>query len=371
PTDAAFALGTSDFTFETWVYPTVAGNDSVIIDDRNPSGGTNGFAVSWASSNGIRVIVGAPNVWDIDQTTAAVGRNSWTHYALTRSGTTFRIFLNGALVYTSGAISGSMGTTAIYATLGAAYNGANPFTGYFSGTRLIKGTCLYTSSFALPITPPTPVTNTSLLTNFTNGAIFDNTAKNVLETVGNAQISTTQSKWGGSSMYFDGTGDWLVAPANQNAAFGTGDFTVEAWVYVTTFTTTTGFQAIFSNRNLNSTQTSFDFGIRNSDRYLYFYNRNTDTSTFSTSGLSGVNTWIHVAIARIGSTITFYINGSSAGTVSVSTNSFGTSNVIYVGANFNTTPDTFNGYIDDLRITKGFARYTGNFTPQTSQWQDQ
>jgi len=189
----------------------------------------------------------------------------------------------------------------------------------------------------------------------TNAGIFDSAMMNNLETVGNAQVSTSVVKYGTGSMAFDGSGDFVFAPANQNAALGTGDFTVEAWLYVTTFSTTTGFQSIFSNRNSNSTQTSFDFGIRNSDKYLYFYNRNTDASTFSTAGLSGTNTWIHVAIARVGSTITFYINGIASGTVSVSTNSFGTSNVIYVGTNFNTTPDIYNGYIDDLRITKASA----------------
>jgi hypothetical protein len=273
------------------------------------------------------------------------------------------MYLNGSQIFSGTNSNNYFVTTS--AVVGNTQSGQY-VSGYLSGYRLVKGTALYTTAFTPPTAPPTAITNTSLLLNFTNAGITDATAKNDLETVGNAQISTTQSKFGGSSMYFDGTGDWLIGPANQNLALGTGDFTVEAWIYVTTFTTTTGFQAIFSNRNSTSTQASFDFGIRNSDKYLYFYNRNTDSSTFSTSGLSGINTWIHVAIARVGSTITFYINGTSAGTVSVSTNSFGTNNVIYVGSNFNATPDTYNGYIDDLRVTKGYARYTTNFTAPTA-----
>jgi hypothetical protein len=364
PTDAAFALGTSDFTFETWVYPTVAGNDSVIIDDRNPSGGTNGFAVSWASSNGIRVIVGAPNVWDIDQTTAAVGRNSWTHYALTRSGTTFRIFLNGALVYTSGAISGSMGTTAIYATLGAAYNGANPFTGYFSGTRLIKGTCLYTSSFALPITPPTPVTNTSLLTNFTNGAIFDNTAKNVLETVGNAQISTTQSKWGGSSMYFDGTGDYLRLPSNAIYAFGTGAYTIEFWIYPNSLAAGT-YHVVGANAT-----NGIIIAINNAKIALNKYGVG-DVLAYNTALTT--STWTHVAIVREGTgsnQTKIYINGTAAATGTDSNDWTVTTN-FGVGANTSDGSQAINAYLDDLRVTRGVARYLTNFTPPTSQLQDQ
>jgi hypothetical protein len=367
-TAAVADFGTGDFTFECWFYLTALSTGSYyqIFSASNTAGAFQVYKT--ITSNDI--------VWDVNSVKtlailsgSSLSANAWYHIAVVRSGSgsnNLKTYVNGAQTFQ---YTDSTNFTVTGAYVGAFATGVSNWPGYIAGLRILKGTALAPSG--IPTTPPTAIANTSFLLNFTNAGVVDSTGDNVLETVGNAQISTTQSKFGGSSMYFDGTGDWLVAPANQNAAFGTGDFTVEAWVYVTTFTTTTGFQAIFSNRNLNSTQTSFDFGIRNSDRYLYFYNRNTDTSTFSTSGLSGVNTWIHVAIARIGSTITFYINGSSAGTVSVSTNSFGTSNVIYVGANFNTTPDTFNGYIDDLRITKGFARYTGNFTPQTSQWQDQ
>jgi hypothetical protein len=364
-TNAAFALGTSDFTFETWVYPTVAGNDSVIFDDRNSSGGTNGFAVSWASSNGIRVIVGAPNVWDIDQTTAAVGRNSWTHYALTRSGTTFRIFLNGALVYTSGAISGSMGTTAIYATVGAAYNGANPFTGNFSGTRLIKGTCLYTSSFALPITPPTPVTNTSLLLNYTNGAIFDNTAKNVLETVGNAQISTTQSKWGGSSISFDGTGDYLVSNSGTDLyAFGSGNFTIECWVY---FNTVTGAQVIYDGRPSGSQTTQPTIYMDGAVPTYYASNSVRITGSSLSTGQ-----WYHIAVARSGSSTKMFVNGTQVGSTYTDSIVYtNTTNRPVIGVDGFSPGNYLNGYIDDLRVTKGYARYTANFTPPTSQLQDQ
>ena len=369
--NAAFRIGSGDFTIECWVYLTSLSNSQSFISLFNTNGTNPGYTLyKNGSTNKIEFYCNGGTPYLIS--TPAITTGQWTHLAVVRNGSSMVMYMNGASVATATNSSFTDETSnPLYIGARADALSVTAVSGYIADARIVKGTAVYTAAFTPPTAPLTAITNTSLLTNFTNAGILDNAEMNNLETVGNAQISTAQSKFGGASMAFDGTGDWLIGPANQNAALGTGDFTVEGWLYVTTFSTTTGFQAIFSNRNSNSTQTSFDFGIRNSDRYLYFYNRNTDASTFSTAGLSGTNTWVHVAIARVGSTITFYINGTASGTVSVSTNSFGTSNVIYVGSNFNTTPDTFNGYIDDLRITKGYARYTANFTPQRSQWQDQ
>lgn len=77
------------------------------------------------------------------------------------------------------------------------------------------------------------MTNTSLLLNYTNGGVFDSTAKNVLETVGTAQVSTAEKKYGTGSLYFSGSGDYATLPPGPQFAYGTGDFTVEGWVYIT------------------------------------------------------------------------------------------------------------------------------------------
>ena len=78
----------------------------------------------------------------------------------------------------------------------------------------------------------------------TNGAIYDSSMMNDLETVGNAQISTSVKKYGTGSMYFDGTGDWLVGVVNPNLGFSSGNFTIEGWAYVTSIGAT--YQCILS-----------------------------------------------------------------------------------------------------------------------------
>jgi hypothetical protein len=360
PDSAAFNMTGTSYCFETWIYPTTSAEMSIF--SRCSGTGLPGLSIQ-KLSNG-QILFSTNDDYSTSSGTTVLA-NTWSHIACTYDGSTKRVFLNGALM---GSTSSSWSEVATAMTIGDRPSDSRHFymVGYVSNSRIVKGSAVYTSAFTPPTAPLSAISGTSLLLNYTNAGILDNAMMNDLETVGNAQISTSVKKYGTGSLAFDGTGDYLFGSANQNVALGTGDFTVEAWLYVTTFSTTTGFQAIFSNRNSTSAQASFDFGIRNSDKYLYFYNRNTDSSTFSTSGLSGINTWIHVAIVRVGTTVTFYINGTSAGTVSVSTNSFGSSNVAYIGTNFNATPDIYNGNIDDLRITKGVARYTANFTAPTA-----
>ncbi len=190
-----------------------------------------------------------------------------------------------------------------------------------------------------------------LLTNFTNAGIYDATAKNDLETVGNAQISTTQSKFGGSSMYFDGSGDYLAAPARQYLALP-GDFTIEFWLYLTAvsgegtafYVTTSGGVNLFLNISSN-------WGIARSGVAV--------DNNFGTP--PSQNTWNHIAVARSGSTLKAFINGSQvfSGT---NTTSYADGPLQIGASGFG----TITGYINDLRVTRGIARYTSNFTPPTT-----
>jgi hypothetical protein len=110
--------------------------------------------------------------------------------------------------------------------------GDTSFPGYISGFRVLKGTAIDFSSTGVPTAPyqASDEADTTLLLNFTNAGIFDNTGKNNLETVADAQMDTTVKKYGTGSMEFDGTGDYLLMKGGESFAFGTGDFTIEFWV---------------------------------------------------------------------------------------------------------------------------------------------
>jgi hypothetical protein len=152
-----------------------------------------------------------------------------------------RFYINGVQVGSSVAANVSVNSNAAWEFRIGNYsnNTTRYWNGYISGFRAVPNTAVYTSAFVPPTAPPTAITNTQLLLNFTNAGIVDSTAKNVLETVGNAQISTAVSKFGGSSMYFDGTGDYLFSPVSQNFSFP-GDFTIEGWMNTSTTSTEGG-----------------------------------------------------------------------------------------------------------------------------------
>jgi len=237
------------------------------------------------------------------------------------------------------------------------------FNGYISGFRVVPGTAVYTSAFTPPTAPPTAITNTSLLLNFTNAGIYDATAKNVLETVGNANISNATSKWGGSSISFDGTGDYGICNSNAaNTAFGTGNWTIEFWIYLNT---TSGTQLICDYRK----STSSDIA----PMLMYFGNAvcfYTNANVQITGSSLTAGTWNHIALCKSSGSTKLYINGVQSGsTYTDSLNYIGFADRPVLGAEgVSVGSNPLNGYLQDVRVTK-YARYTSNFTPPTQAFQ--
>jgi hypothetical protein len=161
-------------------------------------------------------------------------------------------------------------------------------------------------------------------------------------------------------MYFDGTGDYLNCPASPNLAFGSGDYTAEFWAY----TTTTGQQIVFGS---GSTSTN-NFYISIASTYVGVGTQVAFVSQQTTT--INTNTWYHIAACRAGGTLRLFVNGLQIGSNVTDSTTWLSDGTAKVGAS-NANTVLFNGYIDDLRITKGVARYLTNFTPPTSQLQDQ
>jgi hypothetical protein len=349
---------TGDFTVEMWVYPitlnatngaTVFSCGATSLFQLNTLGA--GTKIEWYSTTNPPIISVSYSGY--------LQLNQWNHLVACRTGTTLAIFVNGTRLGTA-----TDNTSYDLSQLYLSYQpGSSHFlNGYMGDVRVIKGSGPYNatqSTLTVPTAPLTAITNTSLLCSFTNGGIIDNAMMNDLETVGNAQISTTQSKFGGSSINLSGGANWLLMASSQNFAMGTGDFTVEAWVYPTS-SLSAAYNVVFS---VNATgglyfgNTTTGFGLRASS-----------VGDICVTTVPSVNTWTHIAVTRSGTTVRLFYNGVQQNSATSSQNFVvGTGNIGSDGSGSNNWP----GYIDDLRITKGYARYTSNFTPQTSQWQDQ
>jgi hypothetical protein len=168
--------------------------------------------------------------------------------------------------------------------------------------------------------------------------------------VGNAQISTAQSKFGGSSIAFDGNGDYLQVTIE---ALGVSDYTIEAWLYYAASATKRVLQVTGNQNNIEQF----------TDGRIRFFDGSSVYDTAASTAPS--NTWYHFAFSRSGSTGRLFVNGQQALSFSTSVNATG--GLWWIGG---ITNNHWQGYMDDFRLTKGVARYTSNFTPPTAPFPD-
>lgn len=175
---------------------------------------------------------------------------------------------------------------------------------------------------------------------------------------GNAQISTVQYKFGGASAYFDGSGDYLTVSSSADFAFGTDDFTIEAWVNIAAAPAAGNGYSLFTNSSTLTLPAVFFISDANK---LALWANGLVGNTGSTVPLGQ---WSHVAFVRSGGTAYAFINGVAQWSAAYTANH--AENIGLVGCNPDKASGFFNGYIDDLRVTKGVARYVANFTPPTA-----
>jgi hypothetical protein len=361
------AAGSGAFSYEFWLYSLVD-----FSSNRAPLGvlaisGYNGALDVRMTTTTINM--SAYNVANNNFTVPTLVPYTWYHVVLCRnSSNQATVFLNGVRSST-GAVTISQNFSGLTSVIGAQDAVSSPgerTTGYLSDVRLIVGSTPYdptASTITVPTAPLTAITNTQLLTKFTNTGIFDSTAKNVLETVGNAQVSTTQAKWGTTSLYLDGTGDYLVAPANQLYSFGTGDFTIECWIRL--ISVNSAKMIVTSGYDSSTGGGGWGFVHRADISSLMFTCGSNVTYTKAWSPTA--NTWYHVAVSRSGTNIRLFVDGTQIGTTSTSSDNITSTSPLVVGGNLGGGANlTIDAYIDDLRITKGYARYTANFTAPTA-----
>ena len=348
-----------DLTYEGWFYQTIplTGVYQTLISSSTYASGvpfrvyTNGTDIQvWTSGSG-----GA-------EITEPVKPYTWFHIAMVRYSGTWTLYVNGKSVGTT-----TVGGTYDFASttgwsVGGSQTGSYPFTGYASDVRLTNS-AVYSSNFT-PATAPISSSGSVLHIKGTDASIIDNSHGANLKLVGNTTGSTTQAKFSNTkSMYFDGSGDYIDATQNW-IQLRTSDFTVETWFYPTA--TPSNHEGIFC------------YGAHGSGNYLQLlyqtnrlirYDIYADVGGGSTSNLSttaiSLNTWNHIALCRSGGNIRLYVNGTQEHTEANSSDlnftqaTTGYETIAVIGNRTGLSGYELNSaYLQDLRVTKGLARYT-------------
>jgi len=357
----ALRLSTGNWTIDGWIYPTGGSGYRTIISKRG------GAVAEWElgidPSNLLYFYESVVRSGSI-----VISNNQWAHFAATYDGTALRMFVNGVLSFnlTSSQVAAT-GTQPVY--VGGTYPaGGQNYTGFLSNLRIIKGQALYTRSFVPPIAPAQPTPNTVLLLNGTSAAVTDATTKNMLETLGGAQVSTVSNRFGGSSMFFGtGGGAYAQTPVDQhNFGFGTGDFTIEMWI-----NPTPGNAGVFFDTR-RQTESRINMSLTNNNAGMSVSVSTTAIITVNTGITAG--SWNYIAVTRASGSLRLFINGTQAGSTTTMTTDLGATGSLCLATAGDARGDTrygYTGYIQDVRITRGVARYTANFTAPTNAFPTQ
>jgi hypothetical protein len=188
--------------------------------------------------------------------------------------------------------------------------------------------------------------------------------------VGNAQISTTQSRFGGASGLFDASGNTchLTIPGSSLFDMGSSDFTIECWIRSTQ--TQTAYTGLVARSASGGSRYALGYNSAGTGLELWVNGINSMGPMAVNTATINDGNWHHIAAVRYGTDFSVYVDGVKGSTSSTSSGSISSStNIVYVANDPNFIVRGFRGYIDDLRITK-YARYTSAFTPPAAALPD-
>lgn len=361
--------GTGDCTWECWIYPYNDAGSRIIFE-------TQSGMYAWISYNSITLY--SPSGLRIDYSRVGEADRQWHHFAATKSGSTYKMWINGKL---AGTDTGPADVTGTGISFGCRY-GTNSIDNIgavadFHITKEVK----YTTEFTPPTSAVAHSPGKTLMRWADDLKIYDASGTHELHKMssgGGPQQSTSVRKWSThSSTQFTGNdamflGSEYVSETETGMVLdclpiGNEDFTIEGWFY---------WSSHANNRFLYSQSYAIQLYTNSSGYMNLLVNDSNDNTSYIinlTDNLAiGINNWHHVALVRNGSSFVVYVNGQSylAGTSSgalpeVRTAAFGT---FGFGASQQGGSANFVGYMQDLRISKGLARYTANFTPPTSEF---
>lgn len=379
PAHIDFDFGAGDFTIDFWAnvvsYPTHLGLFARrILGDSN-----NCYRMVFLNNGTPQFYVMTGGTIQVNVTGAAgqaPAGEGWVHWAVVRNGNNWRMYKNGVMVaeqnvaFTIPAFSGNL-------NIGTVEGGLYPFNGYIDEFRVSKGIARWTANFTPPKAPYEPDRATNGNDAFavlllhgdgtTGSTVFPDSSFAAHGNATPAGVISVQpgNKFGGSSIQQNGAG-YLTFPHHADWELGAGDFTIDWWEYRSG-------AGVAIARDLASTYSPFllSYDISGA-RHIYFTSNGSSWDLANgagghTFGATTYNVWNHLAIVRRSGTFFAFKDGVlqntwSPGTAAILANG----SPLCIGAG--QSGNNFNGYIDELRITKGIARWDSNFTPPNAAY---
>lgn len=366
---------TTDITVEAWIKADVNNVWQGIISKDEysgaiPNGTQRGYSFAINSDGKFQIrIHGDVNgtTWKQIISTNAISTGTWYHVVFTYNSTNLTLYINGSSDAGTASSAGSM--TTLYANLarlaigslngGYEQAGVDPYMdGMIDDVRIYNTTRTASQissdySVAIPTTSaaseekaPGPVAYWSFNEGF-GTTTQDATTNNNDGTISGAAWQTEDQCVAGKCLSFDGTDDYVQVLDTSVLDFGTGDFTISAWVKRTS--ASGSWEWIISKDLLTTDNTGWRFGIRNTDGVYIFRDRLGNVNVAGSTAFTQ-NTWQYVTVTRTGTALKIYLNAKEDGSGTVSSN-FSDSNNLRIG-DISSFPavDAWTGYIDDVKI---------------------
>jgi hypothetical protein len=348
------AFGTGNFTIECFFW---ANNLQGFIYDSRTASSQACPTIFFSGTTIIYYVSGANRI-----VSSSVIVRRWYHLVVSRVSGNTRMFLDG--VQTGSTYVDS--TTYINNTnrpyIGINGDGASSgFSGYISNLRVLNGTG--TTAPVVPTAPLTPVSNTQLLTCQSNRFVDNSANAFAITKFADARtllysplyyptFYTPEAR--GGAMYFDGTGDYLTLTGSSNLAFGTSDFSIECWVYMTAFNASAS--VIYDTRPAATTTGTYPRIqiLTASGRFEYLVGT-TSAILSNTTTVITTNQWFHVVVSRVSTTTRMFINGVAQTATYADTQNYlnGANRPIIATEGNSVGNDAWDGFIADFRIIKG------------------
>ena len=353
PDSADWNFGAGDFTIDTWVkFDTYSAGGGYYFLGQEDSGASYWVPQQYGGNLG----------WGANAANYSCGAwaptaGTWYHVAwVVTGGTGLKCYVDGTQVGNSVTIP-AVGDLSDPNYIARQRDGSGPFPGSLDELRISKGVARWTTNFTPPTEPYTSDASTVLLHHFDGDVAVGAAAKHTVTFNGTPQMHTT-CKWNGS-VYFNGTTDYLSIPDSADFDLTSGDYTIDFWVRFNN----AGTNEAYIMGQFESAPLYWIVGLYNS-KLAYGYGT-APYWTYFDPWEPAANTWYHLAFVFQGGNVSAYIDGVQSGTTQ-STTIPNPAAVLTIGQ---VVSQFFHaGYLDEIRFTKGKARWTANFTPPTAPY---